>query len=764
MPNINEDDELLASFIVQSNELLDGAEENLKELKELLSHNQSIDVEIFHSLFRTFHTIKGVSGFMGLPVILDITHKGESLLDLYRKGEASLDDETLSILVETLDFIRELLDVIENESTDESMTNSAKSLEKILTKTLKDLENDSEEISESIDLGGSVENDSQNSDDESTVEDDFIEEEDETFEFEIEITAEILQKFTEECNDLLDDSENCVQTLSQNPASAPDINQLFRNIHSIKGNCGFVNFANPEIISHKLESILDEMRAESIKIDEAIIKLLFEAIDVLRGQIKEIEKSGKDSVSDNSKLLQSLEDLFTNKKVMVNQTTLEEKKSEPIKEIKEEEIITKINSTELASVEALPEIDTSADRPVNNDSNRKIIVRQDIRVDMQKLDYLQNLVGELIIAKEMVSHNPELQKLNLTSFNRSMDRLTRITNELQDVSMSVRMIQISSVFKKMNRLVRDVSKKAGKKIHLELFGEETEVDKQILDLISDPLVHIIRNAGDHGIESPDDRIKNNKPVEGVIKLSARQTVSEIIIQIEDDGKGLDKELIYNKGIEKGLIPDDGSSISDSAIYQLIFAPGFSTAQKVTDISGRGVGMDVVNKNVEKAKGRIEIESTQGVGTKFTLKIPLTLATIEVMLVRVAKAKYSIPITIIQEALKPNKEDITIKPDGSEYIKIRDNIYPVLRLHELFSVESEFQNLNDGIIILVNSEEESVCLFVDEILYQVQTVVKNLSDYMKDVKTISGCNILGTGEVSLIVNIEGLIREMNKVKV
>ncbi|MCM8531227.1 MAG: chemotaxis protein CheA, partial [Lentisphaeraceae bacterium] len=343
-------------------------------------------------------------------------------------------------------------------------------------------------------------------------------------------------------------------------------------------------------------------------------------------------------------------------------------------------------------------------------------VKRDIRVDLSKLDTLIDLVGELIIAESMVTKHPDLEGLELNGFERAAHRLHLITNELQDIAMAVRMIPVSGVFKKMLRLVHDVSLKIGKPIKLHLKGEDTEVDKVVVDMIADPLVHMIRNSADHGIETPEERLEVGKPEQGTILLAAEQRASEVLIIIQDDGRGLNKEKILEKSRANGLVGDNEDALTDQEICQLIFEPGFSTAAEVTDLSGRGVGMDVVKKNIERVKGRIEIQNTPGKGCKFIIHIPLTLATIEGMLVKVGTTKYTIPITSIRESLRPDESMVTIRPDGQEFVKIRESMLPVFRLHTLHDLVPDTYDLTQGILIVLDLLDGPICLFVDSILH------------------------------------------------
>jgi two-component system chemotaxis sensor kinase CheA len=324
------------------------------------------------------------------------------------------------------------------------------------------------------------------------------------------------------------------------------------------------------------------------------------------------------------------------------------------------------------------------------------------------------------------------------------------------MAMVLRMIPVSGLFRRMIRLVHDISLKAGKKVELKLSGEETEMDKTVIETITDPLVHILRNSCDHGIEPPEERLKLGKPEKGVVRLSACHEEGEVRITIEDDGRGLDRDKLLAKAISKGLVEGDGSDMSDRAIYNLIFAPGFSTADKITDISGRGVGMDVVRQNLDKIKGRVEVNSKPGKGTRINLRIPLTLAIIDGMLVRIGQTKAILPTLAICEAFRPRGDALTITPDGDTLIRVRESFYPVLRLYEVLGKQPDSEQITDGILITLENQDNRLCLLVDEILGQQQTVIKGLSDYIGSVRAVSGCTIMGNGEVCLILDVGSLM--------
>ena len=381
-------------------------------------------------------------------------------------------------------------------------------------------------------------------------------------------------------------------------------------------------------------------------------------------------------------------------------------------------------------------------------------------VKLEKLDKLMDLVGELVITEGTVTKNPEVLDLHLDSFEKASRQLRKLTDELQDTVMSIRMIPISATFHKLERIVRDMSKKEGKNAELIISGEDTEMDKNVIDNLSDPLMHIIRNSMDHGIESAEERIQKGKRPAGRITLDARNTGGDILITETDDGHGLNREILIKKGIEKGLIKKPESEVTDREAFSLIFMAGFSTKDQVTEYSGRGVGMDVAMRNIEKMGGSLTIDSTPNNGVTVQIRIPLTLAIITGMQVAVGSSVYIIPLLSIKESFKPKQHEVFTDPEGNEMIYIRDHVYPVFRLNRLFKMDNGVNRFEDGILVLVEGDLLTYCLFVDSLIGEQQTVIKPIPPYISHtkgwIKGIAGCTILGDGSISLILDINGLV--------
>lgn len=377
-----------------------------------------------------------------------------------------------------------------------------------------------------------------------------------------------------------------------------------------------------------------------------------------------------------------------------------------------------------------------------------------ISVNVHKLDRLMDLVGELVIAEAMVTQNPELKDLELNSFHKAARQLRKISGELQDSVMAIRMVPLSATFHKMNRIVRDMSKKLGKKVELVLIGEDTEVDKNVIEHISDPLMHLIRNSIDHGIELPEERTAAGKSVVGRVTLEAQNAGNEVVISIKDDGKGLDRERILQRARDNALFTKPEAELTDKEIYAFIFSPGFSTKEKVTEYSGRGVGMDVVMQNITAVGGTILIDSNQGKGSVIRLKIPLTLAIIDAMSVEVGTASYTIPIMAIRESFRPSPRNLLVDPDGNEMIMVRGQCYPVVRLHKIYGIDTKITDVSEGIMIMVESEKQVMGIFADRLVGVQQIVVKPVPNYIKkrtEMVGITGCTLLGDGSISLILD-------------
>lgn len=383
-----------------------------------------------------------------------------------------------------------------------------------------------------------------------------------------------------------------------------------------------------------------------------------------------------------------------------------------------------------------------------------------ISVNVKKMDQLMDLIGELVISESVVLQNPDLKVpgLNLDRFNKAAAQLSKISTDLQDVIMSMRMVSLSNTFQKMNRIVFDVSRKLGKDIEFEMVGEQTEVDKNIIEKISDPLMHIVRNSVDHGIEEKQERLESGKPEKGKVILSAKTEAGKVWISVTDDGKGLDRVKILAKARKQGLLDDSkpDEAYTDKEVYQFITLPGFSTNEQVTEYSGRGVGMDVVVQNIQSIGGTLDIESTAGMGSTMSLKIPLTLAIIDGIVLETGKSSFVLETGVIKEFVRVKEDMMIYEPNGDEYIMIRGECYPVLRLGRWYGLQEYCESVEDGVMLILEVEEQKVCLLVDRLIGEQEIVVKPIPSYIKKVKGLSGCTQLGDGSIALILDATGLM--------
>jgi len=784
----SEQSEFIHAFVEEGREMLDEVEPLLIELEQESDPSSGVDPEVLNTIFRLFHSLKGAAGFLDFDTVSAVTHEAETILDIIRKGEALLRSEHIDLFNRAADFIRVLLDGIEQNFNDKGFEDEAGEIINELKATIAALKGSSPgTVQEKKEKEPGKEKEALKEAEETPTEqrpsddDESDNTEVNSDQFQFTVTAETVKTFISEAEELIETAEQSLLGLEKEPGNQELISRAFRALHSVKGNAGFLGYADIEEISHRCESLLDNLKSGGSKGKGNIFTLLLNALDFIRRAVADLNDGKEPNVPGKAGVISLLEEANDDLCDSKSDEDRDKRGSDDEGSSAGEEA--RIQSSECSDEDSSPGIIRTADytgpdRRMGSDrrtdiegrtggrraADKSSSNRQTIRVDIEKLDVMMDLVGELVISEAMVAQNPDLQGLDipLDRFEKSVLQLNKITRDLQDRATSMRMIQLSGTFRKMMRLVRDLSQKVDKKVELEIIGEETEVDKTVIEQINDPLVHIIRNSIDHGLESGKERAKTGKPETGKIVLEAKYVGGEVWIIIKDDGKGLDREKIIARAVERGLIDGDGNELKDEDVWQLIFQPGFSTAEKITDVSGRGVGMDVVRKNIEKIRGKVDVKSETGAGTSVILRIPLTLAIIDGMIVRVGNTRYTIPIVSIQESLQPDKNQISKMMDGQEVVNIRDRLLPVLRLHEFFHIESEKKELSEGILVIVENEGQSICLFLDEVIGQQQVVIKGLSEYVGDVHSISGCTILGDGTISLILDIKALIDRAESV--
>jgi len=754
----DEKQEYMQEFIHSSRELLDDVEPQIIALEKTAVYSGKVDEEILNTIFRLFHTLKGTAAFVDLQTITSVTHEAETLLDIFRKGGAVLESEHVDLLCRTSDFIRNILDTVEKQLDDKIYEGVAQEIVTDLKQTIISIapEHASREEygkpfayeppAETKDEPAPPGNAPQ------TVPD----------EMQLIITPEMKARFAQESFELCEEAEIMLLAFEKASHNSELAANAFRALHSIKGNAGFFGYADMEKVSHTAETILDGLRNNQRTPDKDTIYGLLAAIDYLRNSSKLVTGGTPAPAAETQKALAAIQKIIdapvkTKAEIEASQASAKsaiENQISAARPVKKAEDGAE-KDAQKKEIEKAPAASETQAKSVSS-------IQQVIRIDIEKLDTLLDLVGEMVIAEAMAANSPELKGLQLEKFEKSMTHLNKITRDIQEIALAMRMIPIASTFNKMDRLVRDLSYKANKKVHLEIIGEETEVDKTIIEQISDPLVHIIRNSVDHGLESAEDRKKLGKDETGYIKLEAKHSAGEVWITVEDDGRGLSREKIIKKAVERGLIIGDGAGLKDDEVWKFIFEPGFSTAEVVSNISGRGVGMDVVKKNIDKLRGKVDIRTKPGVGTMVILRIPLTLAIIDGMVINVGGSQYTIPISSIRQSFKAKDDQVTHTPDGLEVVKVRGELLPIVRLHELYNIKPMYEKLTDGLLIIVENNDNKCCLFVDELIGQQQIVIKGLSSYLGHVRGVSGCAILGSGDISLILDIGDLINSVEKV--
>ncbi len=791
--DIFDDKEIIVNFVSETVEMLDEVEPKIVELQERVLNEGVFDAELINSVFRLFHTLKGSAGFLELGNLEAVTHEAENLLDLYRKGKMQITPDQMELIFKTCDFIRKTMSNIEKFASDQGFELE---VDEILQdySTLRDSESERSKPKENPNL-------MQPSKTDDTLPGH---------------SAKVIDSFIEEVNNILNAIDFELSKLEINSTDSTAIENIIEYTTLFKEKSQELGYDDMVMVLQKFQNYFVNCKDGQIINYKENVSFLIKIVEVINGGLIKIKQGNIDYMVSSMGLIAFLDDMIieskTKQEPAPKKETTKKTGKEPNQQIlkvlpaekskpSKSEVDVKPTEPEIAPIPAEPEVisepeeivaeftapeeeedeaisiqeyEDSAELKQSNTAktdllslkNKKYntdevekITRSSIKVDVDKVDKLVNWVGELAIAESMVVQNPLLKDLDDSGFENAVYNLHRIISEIQYTAMSLRMVPVESTFKKMLRLVNELSRKTGKKIHLTIKGEDTELDKSVVEALNDPLVHILRNSIDHGIETPEERIKLGKSETGNITLMATQEGAEIHIKIEDDGRGMNKEKILKKAIDNGLIKDS-VGLKDSEIYNFIFEPGFSTADKITEVSGRGVGMDVVKRNMEKVKGNIEINTQAGIGTVITLRIPLTMAIMDGMLVQIGDNFYTIPLMSIKEFFQPTSDMVTMTPDRQEIVCVRNELIPVIRLHNIYNITPLSTKLEEGILIIVESRGANFCFLVDNIVGQQQAVIKALPEYLSNVNGISGCTILGNGEISPIVDINGIV---NKIK-
>ncbi len=735
------DETLFADFLARQTSALDDIEECFLEFEK------TNDEKHLKSIKGLLHTLKGEAGMLGLTEIERLCHATEDMLN------RDTPEQLIDILFEVKDWLSQTFDAYSGKATApnpvDSILSQIQEMEKVPPEEIELVQ------PEVLPIGPNP----------------------------LEGDLGLLSDFIHESLEHLDSANEHLLTLETEPHNSEALNAVFRAFHTIKGVAGCLELIEIRSLAHEAESLLDQARKGELQLKDDAIDITFSSVDTLKTLIEQLSNSlstGIPPTPDSSvpqliSKLQSLTQPQKSKRKSTKEKSIDHipisRKSEstiPAKESEAEVSLPdqeSLQSTNLQQAKEAFQKSFEEDAPAKtppvaapaSTSSQLVKVKEIVKVDADRLDHLVETIGELVIAFSMVKQAAEQKIGKSQHFDRQLRQLDKITRELQGMGTSLRMIPIRATFQKMARLVRDLSKKIEKPIEFVMSGEDTELDKAVVDKIGDPLVHMVRNAVDHGIESrKEDRIKAGKNEIGRVELRAFHKGGNICIEIEDDGRGLDREAILSKSRDRGLIKD-GENLSDREVFNLIFEPGFSTAKKVTEVSGRGVGMDVVKRNIEALRGQVDIRSDTGKGSIFTIRLPLTLAIIDGMIVRVGGERYIIPTLSIVQSLQPEKKDISTVLHKGEMLSILGRLIPIFRLSQLFEHKEAIQDPTKGLIVVVEDNENLAGLLVDELLGQQQIVIKSIGEVFRDIPGISGGAILADGRVGLILDIGGLVK-------
>ena len=693
-------DEFISIFLSEANEIVEGLENDLV----LLEDNKS-DEDLLNKIFRSAHTLKSSAGTVGFTTMSELNHVAENLLEKVRSGKLDVTPKMITVLLEFLDTVKLMLqNIIDGKGEAEGVDN----IESLKAK-IKAIADGNEDI---------------------------------------ETAAVQPKKETPKAEESKESAKEEAKT--EEPEKSGGSNAFHIDM-GFKATI-FDNGIDPLMFLNDLKAI---GTIKNLKIDYSNVP----AISALEDPYTCYTQFSLDLETNST--IEQVQNIFLfvidDNDINISEAKdgVQEEKSAPqpqaVEETKKEETPA---PQETKQAEAKTE-QPKPQAPAPKSASAKVQAPSTVRVDTRKLDSLMNLIGELVIAQSRIMQLTQSLDIDngLKEAVSSMDRTSR---QIQEEVMNIRMMPVGPIFNQFHRYVRDLNLELNKEVKLVLKGETTEIDKNMLEQLSDPLKHIIRNSMDHGIEkTKEERIARGKPEFGTITMSAAHQEGHVVIEVSDDGNGLNKEKIYNKAIEKGLLSKDGK-YTDAEIYRTIFSPGLSTAEKITDISGRGVGMDVVRANVEKMKGKIEIKSEEGKGSTFIIKLPLTLAIIEGITFALGEQIYIMPLISIIEQMKVKNEQIKPFEGKGEMIKIRDEYLPLIRLHKVFDIDTQVDDIDKGIVVVVEAGYRRCAIFVDELLDQQQVVIKSLDSAFSKHSGISGGTILGDGRIALIIDIQGLV--------
>lgn len=710
----NQRDPMIDMYVHETFQLLEQLENVILDSEKSDNMTQAIN-----EIFRVMHTIKGNSMMMKYDNIASLAHVTEDLFDFLRTNEPQNVNysQITDVVLESVDFFKDEVTKIQNDAPS---CEEAEDLKEVIVDLLESYKfMDSGQTSE-------VETKKQNE----------KPEEKNAVNHNEKVVNQNIEKGS---------YDNCyyVKVIFEEDSQMENI-RSFSIVHNLdEFGCDIYHY--PEDLEDMEEGLakIKEQGFQMVlncKQSASELKYYFDRVSFLKElELEEISGDKFESYAETFKHHESnkIEEIYEEK---VENKPVDNKTKE-----------TKVDSDNKKNVEKKKSKAKTANLEQSQMKQQKYI-----NVDVDKLDLLMNLVGELVVSEAMVTQNPELKSLNIQSIEKAAGQMRKIINEIQDNVMEIRMVPLAMTFQRMNRIVRDMSVKTNKDVDLVLIGQETEVDKNIIEHIADPLMHLIRNAIDHGIESPEERKRNGKDEKGTVTLEAKNSGGDVWIIVRDDGKGLDKNSILNKAEERGMLKKPIEEYSDKEAFSLIFEAGFSTKKEVTNFSGRGVGMDAVVKELEKIGGIVVVESEKDQGTSMNLRIPLTLAIINGMVMNVGDNKFTLPITSIRESFKAKQKDIIEDAEKNAMIMVRGECYSIIRLHERYKLQTDITDFEEGIFVMLENEDYKVCLFVDQLIGEHQVVVKSFSKYIQKIKGISGCAHLGDGGICLILDPSGLI--------
>jgi two-component system, chemotaxis family, sensor kinase CheA len=756
-----EDQELLNEFVIESQEHLSDVENQLLTLEE---QGDAMDVSLVNTVFRAVHSIKGAAGFLGLDVLQALAHREEEILNKLRNHELKPTSLVIDTLLKATDRLKTLLDEIDS-SNDQDVSDHIAALERILsgeteTCDAAPLSSETAPKSDAVLASETVAPTTTNTEG---------------------LSDETMRDFLVESYDNLTQLERDLLALETHPESENIINSVFRNIHTIKGTAGFLSFTKLERITHVSENMLGDVRSGKLKMNKDITSALLQVIDKVRELLQSIEATGCESECGSDSLADALATLHEILLPYEPEAKSSQEKTSPAKsqpsaasakpiarvattDAKPAAIVASPPSTKSTAPSNADASDTAAvNTPKPATTTDASVAESTIRVDVSLLDKLMTCVGELVLARNQIL---QFANGNVESeLHRTSQRLNSITSELQESVMKTRMQPIGNVWAKFPRLVRDLAGICEKEVRIEMEGKETELDKTIIEAIKDPLTHLVRNTVDHGIERPDVREQLGKQREGCLTLKAYHEGGQVNIEICDDGAGINAERVKAKALEKGLMTQEQlSRMSDRDVGNLIFLPGFSTAEKVSNVSGRGVGMDVVKTNIEKIGGTVDLQSQQGIGTVIKIKIPLTLAIIPALIVTCDNNRYAIPQVNLLELLRLDGDQVENQIEwiqSAPVYRLRGRLLPLVYLRDQLKVPDAAKTDSLNIVVL-RADGRQFGLVVDRINDSEEIVVKPLSSQLKSIPVYSGTTIMGDGKVALILDVMGLAQTANVI--